>query len=141
MPGNQSTKAVSSFSFSLNYSDDVLRLLWLSQKLANAVGRKPSLTDVIAALVLNREWMAELLRCGLEPSRELADFDREVRTVVFHATPHTVEGWPREMDFEYDGALQPPVHARSQHSIGTFSAGPLSESETERKRTRSCFMA
>jgi len=110
----------SSFSFALNYSDDVLGLLWLSQKLANAVGRKPSLTDVIAAVALNQEWIAELSRCGLTPSRELADFDQEVRTVVFHATPHTAEGWPREMDFEYDGALQPPFTLEVSTPSGPF---------------------
>jgi len=108
LQGLASESDESSFSFSLNYSDDVLRLLWLSQKLANAVGRKPSLTDVIAAVALNQEWMAELLMCGLTPSRELADFDHEVRTIVFHATPTTAEGWPREVDFEYDGTLRPP---------------------------------
>ena len=120
LQGLASESGESSFSFSLNYSDDVLRLLWLSQKLANAVGRKPSLTDVIAAVALNQEWMAELSGCGLKPSRELADFDREVRTVVFHATPHTAEGWPREMDFEYDGALQPPFTLEVSTPSGPF---------------------
>jgi hypothetical protein len=110
----------SSFSFSLNYSDDALRLLWLSQKLANAVGRRPSLTDVIAAVALNPEWMEELSQCGLTPSRELADFDQEVRTVIFHATPHTTEGWPREMDFEYDGALRPPFTLEFSTPSGPF---------------------
>ena len=110
----------SSFSFSLNYSDDVLRRLWLSQKLANAVGKKPSLTDVIAAVALNPEWMDELSQCGLTPSRELADFDQEVRTVIFHATPHTTEGWPRKMDFEYDGALRPPFTLEFSTPSGPF---------------------
>jgi hypothetical protein len=108
LQGLASESGESSFSFALNYSDDVFRLLWLSQKLANAVGRKPSLSDVIAAVSLGQEWMAELARRGLKPSRALADFDEEVRTVVFHATPHTSEGWRKEMEFEYDGLLQPP---------------------------------
>jgi hypothetical protein len=110
----------SSFSFSLNYSDDVLRLLWLSQRVANAVGRKPSLTDVIAAVALDQEWIDELSRCGLAPSRELADFDREVRTVVFHAAPHTSEGWPKKMEFEYDGELQPPFTLEVSTPSGPF---------------------
>jgi hypothetical protein len=110
----------SGFSFSLNYSDDVLRLLWLSQKLANAIGKKPSLADVIAAVALNQEWIDELSQCGLTPSRALADFDHEVRTVVFHATPHTTEGWPREMDFEYDGALQRPFTLELSTPSGPF---------------------
>jgi hypothetical protein len=120
LQGLASESGESSFSFALNYSDDVLRLLWLSQKLANAVGRKPSLTDVIAAVALNHEWMAELALCGLRPSRQLADFDQEVRTVVFHATPHTREGWPKEMEFEYDGALQPPFRLEVSTPSGPF---------------------
>jgi|SRR5580693_434119 hypothetical protein len=120
LQGLASESGESSFSFSLNYSDDVLRLLWLSQKLANAVGRRPSLTDVIAAVALNPEWMEELSQCGLTPSRELADFDQEVRTVIFHATPHTTEGWPRKMDFEYDGALRPPFTLEFSTPSGPF---------------------
>jgi len=120
LQGLASESGESSFSFALNYSDDVLRLLWLSQKLANAVGRRPSLTDVIAAVALDHEWMAELARCGLKPSRGLADFDEEVRTVVFHATPHTKEGWPREMEFEYDEALQPPFTLEVSTPSGPF---------------------
>jgi hypothetical protein len=90
-----SESSESSFAFSLNYSDDVLRLLWLSQKLANALGKKPSLKDVVVAVALKQEWMDELSRSGLTPSCESADFDQEVRTVVFHATPHMGEEWPR----------------------------------------------
>lgn len=108
------------FSFSLNYSDDVLRLLWLSQKIANAVGKRPSLTDVIAAVALDPEWMDELSHCGLTPSREVADLDQEVRTIIFHATPHTDEGWPREMDFEYDGTLRPPFTLEFNTPSGRF---------------------
>jgi hypothetical protein len=120
LQGLASESGESSFSFSLNYSDDVLRLLWLSQKLANAVGKKPSLTDVIAAVALNKEWMDELSQCGLTPSRKLADFDQDVRTVVFHAAPHAAEGWPREMDFEYDGTLRPPFALEVSTPSGPF---------------------
>jgi hypothetical protein len=122
LQGLAAESSESSFSFSLNYSDDVLQLLWLSQKLANAVGKKPSLTDMLAAGALNQEWMDELSQCGLTPSHELADFDHEVRTVVFHATPHTTEGWPREMDFEYDGALQPPFTLEVSTPSGPFQS-------------------
>jgi hypothetical protein len=114
----------SGFSLSLNYGDDVLRLLWLSHKLANTVGRKPSHKDVIAAVALNQEWMTELSWCGLKLSRELADFDDEVRTVGFHATPQTAEGWPREMDFEYDGALQRPFTLEVRTPSAPFQPGP-----------------
>lgn len=109
-----------SFGFSLNYSDDVLRLLWLSEKLANAVGKKASLKDVVAAVALDREWMGELSRGGLTPSRPPADFDQEVRTIIFHATPHTVEGWPREMEFELDEELRPPYRLEVITPAGPF---------------------
>jgi len=120
LEGLESESGQSGFSFRLNYSDDVLRLLWLAQKLANAVGRKPSPTDLIAGLALNQEWLAELRRHGLMPKRELADFDYEVGTVVFYATPHTAEGWPKEMDFAYDGALQPPFTLEVSTPSGPF---------------------
>lgn len=110
----------SSFFFSLNYSDDVLRLLWLSQKLANAVGKRHSLADVIAAVALDQEWMDELARCGLTPSRELADFDHDVRAVVFHATPHTGKEWPREIDFELDEESRPPYRLELSTPSGPF---------------------
>lgn len=120
LDGLASESGESSFSFSLNYSDDVLRLLWLGQKLANAVGKRPSLTDVIAAVALNQEWMDELSRCGLTPSRKLADFDQEVRTVVFHATPHTGKEWPREIDFELDKEFRPPYTLEMSTPSGPF---------------------
>jgi hypothetical protein len=110
----------SGFSYFLNYSDDVLRLLWLSAKLANAVGNKPSLKDVIAAAALEREWMDELLRSGFTPSRTALDFDKEVRTVIFHATPHTGEGWPREMEFGLEETLRPPFVLEVSTPSGGF---------------------
>jgi hypothetical protein len=110
----------SGFSYFLNYSDDVLRLLWLSAKLANAVGKKPSLKDVIAAAALDREWMDELRRCGLTPSRDALDFDKEVRTVIFHATPHTGEGWPREMEFGLEETLRSPFVLEVSTPSGHF---------------------
>jgi hypothetical protein len=109
-----------SFGFSLNYTDDVLRLLWLSEKLANAVGKKASLKDVMAAVALNREWMDELSRGGFTPSRTLADFDQEIGTIVFHATPHTSEGWPRKLQFELDKDFQPPYKLEVSTPSGPF---------------------
>jgi hypothetical protein len=110
----------SGFSYFLNYSDDVLRLLWLSAKLASAVGKKASLKDVIAAVSLDRGWMDELLRSGLTPSHNVLDFDKEVRTVIFHATPHTGEGWPREMEFGLDETLRPPFALEVTTPSGPF---------------------
>jgi hypothetical protein len=110
----------SEFAYALNYSDDVLRLLWLSAKLADAVGKKASLKDVIAAAALDREWMDELLRSGLTPIRDGLDFDKEVRSVIFHATPHTGEGWPREMEFGLEESLRPPFVLEVSTPSGPF---------------------
>jgi hypothetical protein len=46
--------------------------------------------------------------------------DKEVGTVIFHATPHTGEGWPREMDFEGDRAFQPPFMLELSTPSGPF---------------------
>jgi hypothetical protein len=108
------------FDFSLNYSDDALRLLWLSEKLANAVGKRASLQDVVAAIALDPEWMDELSRSGLTPSRSLADFDQEIRTIVFHATSHTGEEWPREFEFELDKEFRPPYEFEVSTPSGPF---------------------
>jgi hypothetical protein len=109
-----------SFGYSIDYSDDVLRLLWLSERLANAVGKKASLQDVIAAITLDREWMDELSRYGLTSSCSLADFNHEIGTIIFHATPHTGEGWPREMQFELDKGFLPPYQLEVTTPSGPF---------------------
>jgi hypothetical protein len=106
--------------FSVNYSDDVIRLLWLSERLANAVGKRASLKDMIVAIALDREAMDALSRSGLTPGRALADFDQEIRTIIFHATPHTGEGWPRELEFEIDKELQPPYRLQASTPSGPF---------------------
>jgi hypothetical protein len=36
----------------------------------------------------------------------VADFDHDVRTVVFHGSVHTHAEWPREMEFEIDERLE-----------------------------------
>ena len=109
-----------SFGYAIDYSDDVLQLLWLSEKLANAVGKKASLNDVLAAVALDLKWMDELSRSGLKPSRSLADFDWEVRTIVFHAIPHTGEGWPRKLDFELENEFRPPYRLEVGTPSGPF---------------------
>ena len=104
----------------LRFSDDLLRLLWLSATIANAVGKKPSLKDVVAAVSLDRAWTDDLRRIGLEPSHEVADFQREIETVVFHATAHSNEGWPKEHEFKYDNSLQPPFTLEVRTPSGGF---------------------
>jgi len=96
------------FYYSFEYSDDVLHLVWLGQKLASAVGKKASLKDVIAAATLNREWMDELSRSGLRLEHAVADFDHEVGTIVFHKPTHMDKAWSRELTFDLDKEFQPP---------------------------------
>jgi hypothetical protein len=108
------------FSFSLKYSDELHRLLWLSAKLANAIGKKASLKDVVAAVALDKAWTDELQRGGLVPSRTIADFDRDVGTVVFHESQHMGEGWPRATEFEFDKALKPPFKLELSTPSGAF---------------------
>jgi hypothetical protein len=106
--------------YSRNYRDEAFHLLWLSERLANFVGKRASLKDVIAAIALDREAMDELSRNGLTPARPLADFDQDIRTIIFHATPHTGEGWPRELEFEIDKEIQPPYRLEASTPSGGF---------------------
>jgi hypothetical protein len=108
------------FMYNLRFSDDLLRFLWLSATIANAVGKKPSLKDVVAAISLDRTWMDDLRRVGLEPSHEVADFKSEIETVVSHATAHSNEGWPKENEFKHDGSLQPPFTLDVRTPSGGF---------------------
>jgi len=43
--------------------------------------------DVIAAVSLDGNWTEEMLRAGLNWKRVVADFDRDVRAIVFYAAP------------------------------------------------------
>src|SRR5260370_31017868 len=94
--------------YSMKYSDELLRLLWLATALANAVGKKASHKDVLAAVTQDADWMEELQRHGLAPARKIANFKMEVETVVFYAATHMNQSWPRQLQFENDGTLQPP---------------------------------
>ena len=98
----------SGFGYPLAYDDELLRLLWVAARLGNAVGKKASVRDVIAAITLDKDWMTELRQNNLQPARDLADFENQVRTVIFHGSPHSTEGWPRHTDFDYNGALKAP---------------------------------
>jgi hypothetical protein len=106
--------------YSRNFRDDAFHLLWLSERLANSVGKRASLKDVIAAIALDREAMDELSRNGLTPARTLADFDQDIRTIIFHATPHMGEGWPRELDFEIEKEFRPPFMLEASTPSGPF---------------------
>jgi len=105
--------------FPLKYTDALLRLIWSSVKLANAVGKDASLMDVVAALSLEQEWTDELYQNGLTFGRTVADFTRDVGTVIFFAPVHTGEGWPRKMEFD-QGAFQPPFTLEVATPSGPF---------------------
>jgi hypothetical protein len=108
------------FGFSLSYSDELHHLLWVSAKLANAVGKKASVKDAVAALLLDEDCVQKLAKSGLTPSRVTADFDRDVRTIIFHATPHTGGKWPTQMEFEHDGSLSSPFTLGVSTPSGPF---------------------
>ncbi len=64
-------ESCSSFGFSMRYTDELHNLLWLSARPPNAVGKKPSLKDVVAAVALKRAWMNELAANEITPRRLL----------------------------------------------------------------------
>src|SRR5260370_26293739 len=108
------------FSYPLKYSDELLRLLWLATTLANAVGKKASLKDVVAAVTQDTGWTGEWLRHRLTPARTITNFKIDVETVIFFATTHMNERWPRQMQFEHDGILQPPFTLEVSTPSGGF---------------------
>jgi hypothetical protein len=109
------------YGYLIRCTDELIRLLWLGTRLANAVGRKASFKDIVAALTAERGALAELQSAGLKASHDLADFEAEVETIVFHTTPHTGEGWPRHVEFEYDGRLRPPFTMEVSTPSGPFA--------------------
>jgi hypothetical protein len=116
----ESDSCSSGYMYNVQYSDDLLRLLWLSATIANAVGKKPSLKDVVAAFMLDQRWIGELRVAGFEPKCKIANFQEEVETVIFHATPHSTEGWLREFEFQNDGSIQPPFTLQALTPCGAF---------------------
>jgi len=118
MPEGGST--ASEFGCLVNYSDELLRLLWLSARLAGAIGKKASYMDVIAGVSLENCWMEELARVGLSLRESVADFDAEVRSVVFCASPHSREDRSTSEEFEFEASLQPPYSLQVTTPSGPF---------------------
>jgi hypothetical protein len=106
--------------YSVKHSDEVLRLLWLATALANAVGKRASLKDMIAALTQDRRWTSELAHHGLTPAHKVANFESDIGTVVFHATTHMHATWPRRLEFQHDGILKPPFTLEVKTPSGGF---------------------
>ena len=108
------------FFYSVKHSDEVLRLLWLAMALANAVGKKASLKDALAALGQDMGWTNQLSRHGLTLAHKVANFDSDVGTVVFHATAHMNAAWPRRLEFQHDGTVKPPFTLEVKTPSGGF---------------------
>ena len=108
------------FGYSVVLSDALLQLLWTATRLSNAVGRKTSLKDVIAAIALEDEWLSELERNAIRPRAQLRAF-RDVLSVMFYATLHAHGSWPKTMQFGLDGKFQPPFVALVKTPSGGFA--------------------
>jgi hypothetical protein len=118
---NAASDEMSSFGYSVLLSDDLIRLLWTATRLADAVGRKTSLKDIIAALTLEDEWLSELRRRGVTPREKLRDF-KDVLNVIFFATLHAHGSWPKQMQFDMDENIQPPFAVLVRTPSGGFQA-------------------
>ena len=85
MLDNEASGGEAGFHYSLKYSDGLLRLLWLSARIASSVGTTASLLkDVVAALAIDHESVQEIARVGIKPRTGVVDFDHDARTVAFH---------------------------------------------------------
>ena len=108
------------FSYPVKHSDEVLRLLWLAMALANAVGKRASLKDTLAALGQDMGWTSQLSHHGLTLAHKVANFDSDIGTVVFHVTTHMNAAWPRRLEFQHDGGLKPPFELEVKTPSGGF---------------------
>jgi hypothetical protein len=108
------------FVYSVKHTDEVLRLLWLATALANGVGKRTSLKDVLAALTQDRRWTNELSRHGLTLAHKVANFELDIGTVVFHGDAHMNAAWPRRLEFQHDEALKPPFTLEVKTPSGGF---------------------
>jgi len=97
-----------------------MRLLWTATRLADAVGRKTSLKDVVAAITLDDEWLGQLRQNGITPREKLRDF-RDVLNVTFFATLHAHGSGPKRTQFEMDKKIQPPFAASVKTPSGGFA--------------------
>jgi hypothetical protein len=111
----------SSFSYSVALSDELIRLLWTATRLADAVGRRTSLKDVIAATTLDNAWLDQLRLNGIGPRQRLRDF-RDVLNVVYFVTLHAHGKWPKSIEFDLDDRIQPPFTASLKTPSGGFGA-------------------
>jgi hypothetical protein len=106
--------------YSVKHSDEVLRLLWRAMALANAVGKRASLKDLIAAGTQDSRWASELKRHGLTPAHRVANFASDIETAVFHATTHMNTRWPRRLEFQHTGSHVPPFRLEARTPSGGF---------------------
>jgi len=98
----------------LRLSDDAIRLLWQASRLANIVGKKASLKDVIAALPLSSGWLEQLREHGVTPKAKLANLS----DVIFFVSAHTSSDWPTQAQFTATDTKGPFVAAIKTPSGG-----------------------
>lgn len=115
-----SGKDSGSFGFDMKFSDDILRILWLATALANAAGKKTSVQDVVTAVLQDQVWKDELPRYGLEPMHKVANFKAEVESIIVFVTAFARKRWPPPLEFELDGAFQPPFWLEVITPAGAF---------------------
>jgi hypothetical protein len=130
---NAASDTDSSFGYSIVLSDDLTRLLWAATRLADAVGRRTSLKDVIASIALENAWLEELRRNGVVPARKLHDF-KDVLNVVFFVTVHAHGNWPKKMEFDLDGKVHQPFTASVKTPSGGFGAMKTASMKLNGKR-------
>lgn len=87
---------------------------------ANAVGKRASLKDALAALGQDMDWTSQLSRHGMTLAHKVANFDSDVGTVVFHATTHMNAAWPRRSEFQHEGTVKPPFRLEVKTPSGGF---------------------
>jgi hypothetical protein len=130
---NAASDIDSSFGYSVVLSDDLIRLLWAATRLADAVGRRTSLKDVIASITLENAWLEELRRNGILPVRKLHDF-KDVLNVIFFVTVHAHGSWPKKMEFDLDGKIHQPFTASVKTPSGGFGAMKTASMKLNGKR-------
>jgi hypothetical protein len=130
---NAASDSDSSFGYSVALSDDLIRLLWAATRLADAVGRRTSLKDVIASITLENSWLEELRRNGVVPARKLHDF-KDLLDVAFFVTVHAHGSWPKKMEFDLDGKIHQPFTASLKTPSGGFGAMKTASMKLNGKR-------
>jgi len=129
---NAASDTDSSFGYSVVLSDDLLRLLWTATRLADAVGRKTSLKDVIAAITLENAWLEELRRNGIVPDRKLHDF-KDVLNVVFFRYRSCAQRLAQKGGSRLGREDSPTFYDRGKNALGRVRSDENGIDDAERE--------